>query len=367
MDDKSQKERLEQELRFLKESFEAEVISKEEYEKGKDRIEKKLKDIENGSHDNKEEIIEEVKEAKKEPLTTEQEKKPEAAIPEPQKSELKSANPEAQKKENRLFRYAVVFVVLALVIFFSYSLLKPGPAIENPVKLVSACSSDADCSKEGKEGKCLQPATKEAKCEFNEAQKTSVLVLNDRKSCFNCGTGRVIGILESWFGELDVKEIDYNSESGKALAEAIDANLLPAYVLDENITKKEAYDQFKRVFIKKNGTYILSEDAAGSTLYFRREIVPNRLDLFVKPGDSASAKAEKNLQEFLDKFEGVEFERHLDDSKLAQELGLRNFPTFLVNNRVRFSGVQTADTIKDNFCSLNNADACSETLSKSLI
>ena len=45
MDDKSQKERLEQELRFLKESFEAEVISKEEFEKGKDRIEKKLREI----------------------------------------------------------------------------------------------------------------------------------------------------------------------------------------------------------------------------------------------------------------------------------------------------------------------------------
>ena len=34
MMEKSQKERLEQELRFLKESLDADVISKEEYEKG---------------------------------------------------------------------------------------------------------------------------------------------------------------------------------------------------------------------------------------------------------------------------------------------------------------------------------------------
>ena len=46
MDDKTQKERLEKELRFLKESFEAEVISKEEFEKGKDRLEKKLRSLE---------------------------------------------------------------------------------------------------------------------------------------------------------------------------------------------------------------------------------------------------------------------------------------------------------------------------------
>ena len=56
MDDKTQKERLEQELRFLKESFEAEVISKEEYEKGKERIERKLKEIQNVKEISKEEV-----------------------------------------------------------------------------------------------------------------------------------------------------------------------------------------------------------------------------------------------------------------------------------------------------------------------
>ena len=35
--EKEQKERLEQELRFLKESLEADVISRDEYEKGKER------------------------------------------------------------------------------------------------------------------------------------------------------------------------------------------------------------------------------------------------------------------------------------------------------------------------------------------
>ena len=52
MDDNNQKERLEQELRFLKESFEAEVISKEECEKGKERVENKLKDIEISANKN---------------------------------------------------------------------------------------------------------------------------------------------------------------------------------------------------------------------------------------------------------------------------------------------------------------------------
>lgn len=372
MDDKTQKERLEQELRFLKESFEAEVISKEEYEKGKDRIEKKLKEIEIGApakeEDNKEKDAQkEEAEAKKEGLPdVGQEKAVEAPAKEPQASEPKIIQ-EAQKKENKLFKYAVVFVVLALVIFFSYSLLNAKPAEnKSEAKFVSECSSDADCRKEGKEGKCHNLATKEAKCEFTEIQKISVLVLNDRKSCFNCGTERVLGILESWFGELNAKEIDYNTEPGKVLAESINVSLLPAYVLDENVTEKEAFEQFKRAFVKRDGMYVLSEDAAGSTFYFRRENIPNKLDLFVKQGDSASARAEKNLQGFLDRFKDVKFEKHLSDSDLAQELGIKNFPTFLINNKVKFSGVQTADTIKVNFCSLNKADACNETLSKSL-
>ena len=46
---KNQRYRLEQELKFLKESFEAEVISKEEFEKGKNRIEEKLKEIQSAA------------------------------------------------------------------------------------------------------------------------------------------------------------------------------------------------------------------------------------------------------------------------------------------------------------------------------
>ena len=44
--DPDQRERLEQELRFLKESLDAEVISKEEYERGKQRIDNKLNMLE---------------------------------------------------------------------------------------------------------------------------------------------------------------------------------------------------------------------------------------------------------------------------------------------------------------------------------
>ena len=395
MNDKTQKERLEQELRFLKESFEAEVISKEEFEKGKDRVEKKLNEIKKSKEEQKKEQtiekIEEIKDDKTIETKTEEKIKlkviqdeadeqkhfdttqikadVEDKIAKPAHEEQK--NEIEEKKESKIFEYALVFVVLLLVVFFSYSFLKnSGGAQEktiSQIKFVAACSSNDDCKQEGKEGFCLSPRTKDAKCEFKDIPKINVIVLNDRKNCFNCDTQRVLDILESWFGSINIKEVDYNTVEGKSIAEKFNAKLLPMYILEENITKKRKFEQFKQTFVKKEGNYTLSEDASGSTFYLNRDNAPNRLDLFIIFGDNAGIKSEKNLKVFLEAFKEVKFERHLSNDKLAEELGIKTFPAFLINNRIKFTGVHTAETIKNNFCELNKLPDCEKSLSKNLI
>ncbi len=366
MESKTQKERLEQELRFLKESFEADVISKEEFKKGSDRIEKKLNEVEgekiklNVIHDQDEDH-----EHAGQPQETKQEE---------QKQETVQQEPETdfseRKGKKRFIKYAVIFVILALVIFFSYSILKDNKEdqqITGEAKFVAACISNDNCKQEGKEGFCLEPGTEEAKCEFRDTPKTNVIVLNNRENCFNCDTERVLGILEGWFGAINTREVDYNTKQGRELAEKTSATLLPAYILDESVSEKTSFDQFKQVFVKKNNAYILSDNAAASTFYFQRENIPNKLDLFVIDGDSASIKAENNLKEFLDVFKNINFDKHPSGDKLAQELGIKIFPSFLVNNRIKFTGIHTADSIKNNFCELNEHDACENSLSKSLV
>ena len=64
---------------------------------------------------------------------------------------------------------------------------------------------------------------------------------------------------------------------------------------------------------------------------------------------------------------GSKFEKHFSDSALSKELKIKSFPSFVVNNRVRFSGVYPAETIKENFCKANELEECSRTLTKSLI
>ncbi|MBI3035324.1 hypothetical protein HYY71_03300 [Candidatus Woesearchaeota archaeon] len=395
MDDKTQKERLEQELRFLKESFEAEVISKEEFEKGRERIERKLKEIKQAEKGQIPEKQEPVKEQKKDEAVeitetgkiklrvfqdehhethnhpgaeteqkTEQKEAPKEPAPE------KPALAGEQKKESKLFRYSAVFVVLILAVFFSYSILKDTKDVQEKTaksNLVAVCSSNEDCRQEGKEGTCLEPGTKNAKCKFKETPKTSVIVLNDKKNCFNCDSQRVLSIIEEWFGDINAREIDYSTPEGKGIAEKFDAKALPMYILDENITQKPRFEQFKRLFAKKYNNYALSEDVAAANLYIKRENVLNKLDLFVIPKDNASIRAEENLREFLENFKDAKFDRHLSTDKLAVELGIKNFPTFLVNNRVKFSGVHSAETIKEKFCKLNSLPECEKSLSRSLV
>ena len=360
MDDKTQGERLEQELRFLKESFEAEVISKEEFEKGKTRIEQKLNEInQSPSEPNDTEFFD--NEAKKiEPIGAN-----DKISKEQNQSEKSDDN-----KENKLFKYAVVFLVLALAAFFSYSLLnsnKDTNAKNADIKFTIACSVDEDCMQSGKSGACMNPGKKDAKCEFQQEQKINVIVLTDHKECFNCNAERIMGILENWLGPVNAKEIDYSTDEGKKLAELIEARLLPAYVLEGNITNNAAFEQYKSIFVKKNNYYVLGENAAGSTFYFKRENIPNKLDLFAISGDAATARAENNLKEFLNNFKDVKFANHLSTDSLSQELGIKNFPAFLVNNKVKFTGIQSAETIKENYCKLNKLSACEKSLSKNLI
>ncbi len=372
MDDAT-REKLEQELRFLKESYDAEVISKEEYEKGKERIEKKLQGNKNNDHNNELESQDSDKketegknQSKSEEITEAKRSVENHLLPAETKDQKKE-----DKKDSKILKYAIVFVVLALIVFFGYSLLKQDKVLEKEETevspLVSVCSSDKECVKSGRQGICSEPGTKDAKCQFPEIKKTKVIVLNDKNNCFNCGTERVLGIIGNWFGELDYNEVDYNTEQGKELADKFGIRALPAYIFDSGIANLTIYKQIKQTFVDKNGNYILSENAAASTFYFRRENIPNKLDFFAKEGGASSIKAEKNLKEFLGAFPNVTFEKHSSNSDLAKELGIKTFPAFLVNNRVKFTGIHPAEAIKDNFCSMNPDENCKKTLSKSLV
>jgi hypothetical protein len=443
----TEKEKLEEELKLLEESLSLNVITKQEYENVKQKVESKLnelraleqkredsseekpeareegeikeepkpeeekeeekpkiteikekivKPVEEEKEEEKTEIkkeesaeeeqkkIEEVKEVQEETKEeTKAEEKPEAREegeikeepkPEEEKEEEKPLVTvvEEEKSSKKIFAYigVILFLVVGSWYFFfsggSNDADAPIEAVGEPISLI-ACNSDEDCSKETGIGICNNPGTEDAECEYIEDVKVKLTVLNSN-DCFNCDTGRILSILKKNFPNLDIKNIDFETEEGKDIVEKYDIKVLPAYIFNSSFEEAYNYNKLSSGLREVKGDFVMKNTVANANYYIEREEMPNKLDLFVKLGQIASKMAEDNLEEFLDTFEGnVNFEKHSADSQIVKELGINSFPAFLINNKIKFSGVQSADKIRENFCQLNSVTECALGLTKSLV
>jgi len=143
---------------------------------------------------------------------------------------------------------------------------------------------------------------------------------------------------------------------------------LPGYIFDSNFAEAYNYNKLSNAFKEVKSSFVMKNVVANANYYFEREEIPNKLDLFLQQGQEASSKAEENLKEFLDAFDGkVVFEKHYANDKIVKDLGINTFPTFLISNKIKFSGVQPADKIRENFCQLNKVAECALGFSKSLV
>ena len=434
----SEKEKLENELKLLEESLSLNVITKEEFETAKRRVDEKLNALEKEEtkveekpeiepegkkeeaevkeeesiikyedveKEKEEPIKEEKPEEKKEEVETQKkleevkEEKPaeEVIIEQKPKEEVKKeeekAAEEAEKEEiiteekkpeiifedeekisgKKILAYIAIIIILVIIgwnLFFSNGEDVEDVSGDEPLdEIVSliACSSDNDCVEEGKIGVCKNPGEENAECEYIEDVKIKLTVLNN-ENCFNCDTSRVLTIIKTFYPNLDIENIDFETEEAKELIENYNIKALPAYILDSNFKDAHNYEKLSSSFNEVNGSFVMKNTVANANYYIERIEIENKLDLFIKEDHVASSQAEDNLQEFLDAFgDNVVFEKYNEDAEIVKELGINTFPTFLINNKIKFSGVQPADTIKENFCQMNMLDECSLELSKSLV
>ncbi|MBI2130502.1 hypothetical protein HYU10_01915 [Candidatus Woesearchaeota archaeon] len=386
----NEKESLEQELRFLKESFDAEVINKEEYDKATERIERKIREIgrhsvrakkaqepaqaaspETHSYDRKETpaeaepaIAEQEHEAAEIAANSEhKEESPvhaETAVEIPVTVNIppkavdigtaKAPEPEIIPSEQDTPSNSWLWISLIVVLVFGAAyLFYSGDDGQQDMKNMENPAGNT------KSTIVLAPAPA-------ENVNSTVIVLNIGK-CSACDTERMTGVIKNWFPGIKAEEVSYESDNGKTLADELGLRLLPAYIFDENAAKFSRFEGLKQVFRKTGNHYILNDDASGGKFYFARENIPNRMTLFVIRDDANSQKAISNAQELIDKSNGqVDFEVIDLKDGLAKALGIKTAPTFLVNNHMKFSGVHSANTLKENFCSLNSVEVCKLTL-----
>ena len=424
--DEEQKNRLEQELKFLKESLEADVISKDEYKRGKERIERKITELEQETPAESSEDSSSIEEIKEE-LPSEQEEIPgvEEKTPETEEQpetkdeyiakediEIKEIKPlptkiigaeetlEIKEKSNeseglgeksqskkkskkgeedetfsefdeetqssKKWLYGIAILLIAAILFFSIRGCTSEELIE---EVAPDCLSDTDCKQEGAIGTCLNPDTKESECQFKQDASTNLMVIND-KNCELCDSSRIKNTLKTIFPNVKIQNIDYETEEAKQLVNQFDIDALPAYIFDSDVSEAINFDDFKRALVKKGDNYVITNTASGANYYFKREEIENKLDSFLTA--DIKEKADSNLNEFLGLFEGtIDFEKHLvsekDKAKLKDELGITSYPAFLINNQIKFGGLQSSDSIREKFCILNKISGCEKELRKNII
>lgn len=167
---------------------------------------------------------------------------------------------------------------------------------------IPACSTSDDCTAQPtKEGKCVNPGQKDAKCEYIDPTPIDLIVVNSA-DCTTCDTTSILTTSKQLFAGLKVRNVEYGSDEGKALTAKYGIKMLPAYLFDVNVTKSPNYSKVSRALVQKEDKYLINPQASGSTYNPTLVEVPKKLDLFVMSQCPYGVAAENNLKTVLELF-----------------------------------------------------------------
>ena len=294
-------------------------------------------------------------------------------------SEQRKTEPvyDAQEESGRssLGMYLIVLIIIAGGLFF---LLKGNPFGESaglkdqPIDLLTpspitelACYRDGDCSEERMIGKCENAGTEGASCTFTKDAEVHLSIIDDA-SCSLCDSTRMEHTLREVFPNLVVERISYQSDEGMDIALRQEIPLLPAYFISSGVENAAHFGLFARALVEAEGGYFVGPKASGASYFIGKEESPQTLTVFVT--SDVRDRTLNNIQPVLDLFgEDITFtERGKGSSVLAAQFAVSTYPTFIVNNKIRFSGIHSPEKIKENYCLLNSLTGCSTALTSQI-
>ena len=323
--------KIEKELRIVKDSYESDIISKEEYEKAKARIEAKLSEL---PDEDKPEVVEEQKIPE---VVIAKENEP---ATEDNSIKIEKKEKEEEKKGSRLFMFILLLLVIAFALFV---MLKPAEHSED-IKNISEDNQSTIITEEA-----LPP------------DPTTVLTIITQEDCKTCYTKRTLSILKQLYPSLKVIRLE-NTE-----LVPVGLDVLPAYIFDENITLTRSYKNTSGMFRQQGQYFIVNPEISGLQYYFNRTPKNNTLQMFVLLNHSSTEAADRNIKEFLDVFKDVDFRRTELVEHTRKKPHITTYPAYLVNNQYVFTGVLSADAIKEEFCKINYVKECELMLTPYLV
>jgi hypothetical protein len=304
----SQVDKLKRELRFLRESFEAGIISEEEFLKGKKRIEKRLDEwgegvIEESGHGQKpqktekimaEDIIKEVKkEQEQQKIVTQtiiakkdftdqqikyaEEKEEQDKQLNELKQQLIEKDRQIRDEEKNNNKKTIIIQKLEKEIKKrdeKIESLKDKNKSKKPfnawkyvsialiaaIILIMFTKITMDTTNTSNNQTIVNTT------ETTHLLEVEVVVLND-KNCTTCDTTKTIQLIKQLFPETVTTNIDYNTEDGKTLYQAYNVKYLPAYIFSKNLEQTNTWKTNERLrasFTQQTNKYVLNSESTSA-------------------------------------------------------------------------------------------------------
>jgi len=194
------------------------------------------------------------------------------------------------------------------------------------LSILPPCFSDANCTKEGREGICQNPGSLNSNCLFSEANKVNLLIITD-KDCIACDTEMMVDSLKKFFPGLYVSYLYYPDEKAKNMVNDFGIFALPAYFLGKEAEKEKNFDRLKANLELKANLYMLRPLFSGFSYLIGRKRIKGNLELFISLYDKTTPELLDAIKEYNPKihFLAVEREGKFDAPKgnLEVEDGLR--------------------------------------------
>jgi len=165
------------------------------------------------------------------------------------------------------------------------------------LNILPLCFQDANCKKEGLIGVCQNAGGINAKCEFSQANKISLLVITPQP-CRTCDTESLVRYLKRELPGLFVSYLSYPGEKADGLIGDLKIRNLPVYLLGKEIEKEKFFDNFKQNLEKKGDFYMVKPQVGGFGYFLDRPMIEGKLDLFMSLYTKDSFKLLDTIKEF---------------------------------------------------------------------
>ena len=165
------------------------------------------------------------------------------------------------------------------------------------LSILPQCYSDKNCKKEGMISSCADPGKPNAACQYKEALKVGLTVIN-KPDCRTCDTISVVNSLKKEFPGLVVTYFDFPGEKAEKIINELGLGYLPVYLLDKNIEKERAFEKLKQNLELKGEYYLINAQVSGIGYFLHRQKIADRLDVFLSLFNKDTGELLDNLKEF---------------------------------------------------------------------